>query len=119
MPSEPPVDGTSGVLAWQAPSNRSPEGFQSRQRHAHTPYAVQTARRKPRFGALARDRPILLVELDFGHPLLDFGQPFVLLSALPRRPCSVRINAQGARVRDNPHTERLRRRGQCRFERGV
>ena len=106
---EPPRERPPGVLAWQAPSNRSPEGFQSRRRHAHRPYAVQTALREPRFGDLARDRPLRPIELDFGHPLLDFGLPSVLRSALRRRPCSVRIGAQDARMQDHPHAERLRR----------
>ena len=115
----PSGKGSSCVLAWQAPSDGSPEGFQFRRRHAHSLYAVQTARRLPRFGDLARDGPVLLVELDVGHPLLGFGQPSVLRSTLPRCPCSVRISAQDTRVRDNPLAERLRRRGQCRFERTV
>ena len=101
MHSEPPGERSSRVFAWQAPSNRGPEGFQSRRRHAHAPHAVQTDRQEPRFGDLARDRTVLLVELNRGHYLLDFGQPSVLCSALPRCPRSVRINAQDARVRDN------------------
>ena len=39
---EPPGERTSCVLAWQAPSDRSPEGFQSRRRHARTPYVSQS-----------------------------------------------------------------------------
>ena len=73
----------------------------------------------PRLGDLTCDRTVLLVELNLGHPLLDFGQPYVLRSALPRRPGSISVNAQDASVRDDPHAERLRRGSQCRFKRGI
>ena len=98
-----PRERTTGVFAWQAPSNRCPEDLHSCWRHAHVPHTVQPARHETRLGYLARDRPKLLVELDLEHPLLDFGQPPILRSALPRRPCSVRVDAQDARVRDDPH----------------
>ena len=63
---------------------------------------MQPARHETRLGY----RPILPVELDLGHPLLEFGQPPILRSALPDRPCSVRVDAQDARVRDDPHAFR-------------
>ena len=58
------------MFAWQALPNRGPEGFQSRRRRAHAPRAVQTARHEPRLGDLARDRTVLLVELNLGHLFL-------------------------------------------------
>ena len=103
MRGQSPGERPSRMFAWQASSNRGPEGLQPRRRHAHAPHAVQAARHEPRLGDLARDRAILLVEIDFGHPLFGFGQPRVLRSALPRRPSSVRVDAQDARVRDDPH----------------
>ena len=112
MRSKSPGERSPRVLAWQSHFYRDPKRFQSRRRHAHAPHAVQTARHEPQIGDLARDRTVFFVELDLGHPLPDFGQPPMLRSALPRRPCSVRVETQGARVRDNPNAERLRRRGQ-------
>ena len=61
---------------------------------------MQASRHEACLGDLASDRPVFLAELNLGHFLLDFGQPPILRSALPRRPQSVRVDAQDACVRD-------------------
>ena len=74
-------------------------------RHAHASHAVQPARHETRLGNLARDHPILPAELDFGHPLCDFGQPSVLHLALSRCSFPVSVDAQDACVRDVPYAD--------------
>ena len=105
MYRQPPGEGTSRVLSRQASSNRGPESFQPRWRHAHASHTVQGTRHEPCFGDLTCHRPVFLVELNLGHPLLDFGQPRVLRSALPRSPRLIGVNAQDASVRDNRHAK--------------
>ena len=68
---------------------------------------MNATRHEARLGDLARDRCILPVELDFGHPLFDFDQPFVHRLALSRCSYTIRVDAQDSRMRNHPHAQRV------------